>query len=373
MVIEMTTRRDVLCALLSGIALSALPWSIRQARAATPVGRILSAVDDTSGRHFIHLGHGADATGVDFPVTQRCHGGCQRPGSGEAVIFDRRPGRFFHVLDIANGQVRAHIEAATDYHFFGHGAFSPDGGLLYATANHIPSGEGQICVYDARSGYGLIDVYPVGGIDPHEIRLMPDGSSLVIAMGGILTHPDYERIKLNLDTMQPAVVLMDRLSGKILQRHTPSNHQLSAHHLDVDSRGMVVVGYQYEGPEWDTPPLIGVLDSKQQTYREITFEDGVQRQLRNYVASVALDSSSGLAAITAPRGNLVAVFDYSSGTLQRLVAVPDVAGVLVDGETFVVSSGRGGLYRVDPQRDEAVLLGSQDQRWDNHLTRIGLA
>lgn len=364
----MSTRREFLGAALAVGTVTMLPFSL-PLRAASRKHRYLSAVDNAQGRHFLRVSADAVA-GIDLPTARRGHGSCQRPGRAEAVIFDRRPGRQFHVIGLDVPQVTATIDAEADHHFFGHGTFSPDGRFLYATANHIPTGQGVICVYDASRGYRFTTAFPVGGMDPHEIRLMPDGESLVIALGGIHTDPNYERIKLNLDTMQPAVVLMDRHTGTILQRHTPSNHQLSAHHLDVAPDGTVVVGYQYEGPDWEAPPLIGVLNSHAGRYDEVAFDDLNLRQLRNYIASVAVNPRTGLAAVTAPRGNLVALFDYRTHELERLVSVADVAGVVAEDLGFVVSSGHGGLYRVDRDRDQATLLGSLDQRWDNHLTRL---
>ncbi|UAW99921.1 DUF1513 domain-containing protein [Halopseudomonas nanhaiensis] len=364
----MATRRAVLQGLLASLALSNLPWTARWASASTSSSTLLSAMTNLAGDHFICLEPVGDSAGDTLAVSNRCHGGCQRPGSDEAVVVERRPGRSFHVIQTCAGRIIRAVHAGEEHHFFGHAVFSHDGRRLYVTANHVPSGEGQLHVYDATAGYTLAAIFPVGGIDPHEIRLLPDGSRLVIAMGGILTHPDYDRIKLNLDTMQPAVIVMDRHEGRILQRHSPSHHQLSAHHLDVDRHGMVVVGYQYEGPEWEAPPLIGVLDSRDGTYREIAFNADEQLRLRNYIASVAVDPASGIAAVTAPRGNVVALFDYRTGELKRLVEVQDVAGVVSEGTGFIVSSGRGGLYRVDASHDKATLLNDSDRRWDNHLT-----
>ena len=34
------------------------------------------------------------------------------------------------------------------------------------------------------------------GVGPHEVVLMPDGATLVVANGGIRTHPDRDRAKL---------------------------------------------------------------------------------------------------------------------------------------------------------------------------------
>ena len=47
----------------------------------------------------------------------------------------------------------------------------------------------MIGVRDAQDGYRQIGELPSDGIGPHEATLMPDGKTLVVANGGIRTHP----------------------------------------------------------------------------------------------------------------------------------------------------------------------------------------
>ena len=42
-----------------------------------------------------------------------------------------------------------------------------------------------------------------------------DGETLVVANGGIATHPDLPRVKLNLPTMAPSLCFVDRRSGAL--------------------------------------------------------------------------------------------------------------------------------------------------------------
>src|SRR5690606_18352847 len=107
-------------------------------------------------------------------------------------------------------------QAVPGEHFVGHGVFSPDGSRLYAPASRYDEGKGIVVVYDATQGFRRIATYDLQGTGPHELTLHPDGETLIIGLGGILTHPDYDRIKLNLDTMDPALILMNRRSGNIL-------------------------------------------------------------------------------------------------------------------------------------------------------------
>ena len=366
----MISRRQFVAFSLAGLAAGTLPLKSLLAGTPQALPFLLTASDDLQGKHFISALDHAGAVLFNVSVPDRCHGGCLRPVSHHAVIFARRPGRHFFVVDTASGALSQQINAGADHHFYGHGVFSPDGQYLYATANHIVSGDGRILVYDATKDYGLVNEFPLDGMDPHELRLLPDGETLVVAMGGIHTHPDYDRIKLNLDTMAPATVLVNRHSGTVLRRYKPSNHQLSAHHLDVSPEGVVVVGYQYEGPEWEAPPLIALLDTRMATYTEIELSPEQQVEMKNYVASVAINAATSVAAITAPRGNRVVLINYRTGERLNSLNVPDVAGVLACDDGFLVTSGQGGIYEIPEHHGSAVMLGNAKATWDNHLTLV---
>lgn len=341
--------------------------SATQSSSARPGPLYLSALDDADGGHFIAGFYEDGVIGFRLPVPERGHGGCRRPLANEVVMFSRRPGRHFQVIDFQAGTIVRQIEAEKDHHFYGHGVFSPDGNLLYATANHYPSGGGKILVYDAQHAYQLLGDLDVDGIGPHEIRLHPDGQTLVVALGGIRTHPDYDRIKLNLADMQPALLLINRDSGHISQRHEPSHHQLSLRHLDVSKEGIVIAGYQFEGQAWETPPLIGRLDCANSEFSEINLPAEQQSKLRNYIASVAIDPASHIVAVTAPRGNRALLLDYMTCETLETVEIDDVAGAIADRRsTFVFTSGMGGIYLNRASR--VTRIEASDQRWDNHLT-----
>lgn len=360
--------------LLAGGALllaSTKGWPGRAPAAPGAAPVVVSAFDDRDGQHCLM---GADNQGGEsfrLTVPERCHGGCVRPGQTQAVVFARRPGRHFYVLDSTRGQLVQQVPAGEEHHFYGHGVFSRDGRYLYATASHFPSGEGLVRVYDARRGYRHHADYPVAGTGPHELRLHPDGDTLIVALGGIRTHPDYDRVKLNLDTMAPALLLMDRHGGKIRQRWLPSHHQLSCRHLDVSADGLVIAGYQYEGPDWDNPPLLARLDTRNNDFRELTLPGPQQSSLRHYIASIAISPVQPLALVTAPRGQQALILNTDSGELLRSLSIPDAAGASAEADgSFLVSSGTGALYRIRPDRPDVDLLSRQSGHWDNHLTSL---
>ncbi|RBI68817.1 DUF1513 domain-containing protein [Vreelandella sulfidaeris] len=360
-------RRQVLKVGLGSVAMALTPlsWALP---AREEAAWLFSAVDDPSGEHFI-AGVALDGQNrFMIEVPERCHGGCLRPDSRQAVLFARRPGTRMYVIDGDSRQLVHTLAAGEGYHFYGHGVFDLSGRYLYVTANCLEDSAGLVRVYDAENAYAHVRDMPLDGIGPHELRLMPDGDTLVIGLGGIQTHPDYGRVKLNLDTMAPALLLMNRHDGKMLARHEPSHHQLSCRHLDVAADGTVIAGYQFEGPEWESHPLICRLDTDGR-FSELTLGDELTASLNHYIASVAFSRVSDTVLVTAPRGNRVLLLDAAQGKLVASLALPDAAGARCDGNGgFLVSSGQGGLYRVAPDLAMPELLASLELRWDNHLT-----
>ncbi|MBA6419866.1 DUF1513 domain-containing protein [Pseudomonas sp. 5Ae-yellow] len=366
----MLSRRQVLRAGLASATLLSLSGC-----AASHLGRrnaslqLLSAVDDDKGQHFITAVSQTGEQAFMVPVSERCHGGCPQPFGDHVVIFARRPGRQMHVINTRSGALQQSIHAGDGYHYYGHGVYSPDARYLYVTMNNYTNAEGLIRVYDAMDGYRAVTDYPLDGIGPHELRLHPDGETLIIALGGIETHPDYDRMKLNIASMRPALLLMDRRNGQITQRFAPSHHQLSCRHLDVSPQGVVIAGYQYEGPDMDTPPLIARLDTNSMRFSELELPYEEVKGLKNYTASIAISPSSPFTVITAPRGHRAIIIDHHSGELVQRVPVPDVAGALPYGEDgFLVSSGLGGLFLLSPESNQAQPHGDYAVHWDNHLT-----
>ncbi|MCL7930084.1 DUF1513 domain-containing protein [Halomonas llamarensis] len=299
------------------------------------------------------------------PVDTRCHSGCNRPGGAQVLFFERRPGSSFYVLDQSSGARLHHVKAATGEHFVGHGVFSLDGRWLYATASRYAQGEGIVAVYDADDAYRRVDTFELAGIGPHQLTLHPNGETLVIGLGGILTHPDYDRIKLNLDTMQPALVLMNRRSGNILGRFHPSHHQQSIRHVDVNPTGEVYAAYQYQGPLHQAPPLLARLQDGR--LQEIRFDDATQSALANYIASVTAHPENDLVAATSPVGGTAVVFEGRSGRLVSRASIPDCAGIqALAGGDFLVSSGRGKLVRLGTD-NKSREIANLPVHWDHHL------
>lgn len=301
------------------------------------------------------------------PLPARGHGSAAHPSKpGHAIIFARRPGTFLLEVDFKNGVITKHITAAQGHHFFGHGVFSQDGRLLFSIEKNFEQGRGEVVIRDSNN-YQIIERYDCGGVGPHECRLMPDGETLVIANGGIKTHPQWPRKKLNLDTMSPALTYLDLTSGQVIDEFKLDNHQLSIRHLDVSAQGKVVAGLQYQGPKNDNVPL-AISHHGQASLSFLKADDVVWQSLNQYTASVCIDNKQQQMAISCPRGDLITLWDLNSDQFIRQIKMRDVAGLGLANQQIIATNGKGQVLDVhDNQRQ---FTHFNDIRWDNHLTTI---
>ncbi|EGG99382.1 putative exported protein [gamma proteobacterium IMCC2047] len=353
----------------SALALSALSGCSSRSSKESPL--LLSGADK-GNEHTVsgwQLGQGER---FRLTVEQRVHAPLMRPGSHDAVYVARRPGTAIYVVDVKAGQIKQQVLAEKQRHFYGHAVFSNDGRWLYVPENaYAEEGRGKLAVYDAAANYQRVQEFDLGGIGPHQLALMPDGLTLVVAMGGIQTHPDLDREKLNLATMQSALVFVDRLSGKITQRFDAPHQHLSLRHLDVAPDGTVVVGAQFQTAANPDQPYTGPLVFSQRGAEPLKAFEAQERDWlaqHHYIASVVINRVSTLALTTTPRGGRVNLWQLEQGVLLRSFPVRDVAGAgyLADQNQFVVSNGLGQLFAVS---DELQLLAQAPAtRWDNHLS-----
>ena len=189
--------------------------------------------------------------------------------------------------------------------------------------------------------------------------------------------------------MQPSLVYIDSQSGALLGEYRLPVHKLSIRHIDVNSRGLVAVTTQYQGEAQEQFPLLASHSGED----NLTFFDEDSYPwpgLQNYCGAVAfakssrLDINGDLAVVTSPRGGRVALIDFKDQTAVASFRADDVCGVgFCDvSSSFILSSGRGFVYRLDlaggnkadlslKRVDSQYRFSKEGQRsplfWDNHL------
>lgn len=318
-----------------------------------------------------------EAGGSDVEIVRsgfRGHDLAQHPTEPEVVVmFGRRPGRFGFVLDIAQGVERARFDVASNRSLMGHGFFSLDGRLLYTTEADTVSGEGYLAVRRTDTWAQVAEI-STGGIGPHQACLMPGGDTAVIANGGILTRPETGREKLNLDTMDSSICILELESGRELDRQRVAEPKASIRHLDVDDEGAIAIGLQVQREAMEHTELVPLVGAYRQGESIVLFEAGaeVMGSMNDYVGSVALNPATRVAGFTSPRGNLAAFWSVDDGSLLGFEELADVSGITVsaDRSTFVISSSVGQVRHIDAttlEERREMRHESPGVRWDNHL------
>lgn len=317
---------------------------------------------------------GLDQTGATIftrALPARGHAAAAHPLRPEAVAFARRPGTFGVVIDCRNGEILTQLTAPQDRHFYGHGIYSHDGSQLFTPENDYEAGQGRIGIWDVTRDYARMGEFSSGGIGPHDIRLLsgtgigPD--ILVVANGGIDTHPDSGRTKLNLPTMAPTLCYLD-LSGRIIETVELAHklHKSSIRHLGVRADGLVAFGMQWQGgPE--APPLIG-LHRLGGPVRLLAAPDTAHRNLKGYVGSISFSGDGAQVAVTSPRGGVVQVFAVQDGAFVQEIPEADACGLSAHQSGLMITSGAGRVSLWHNGQTTPLYLGAA--QFDNHLVAI---
>lgn len=333
--------------------------------------------------------------------------------SRDVVVMGRRPSESFWVLDTATGQVLQAIKAGADRHFYGHACYSLDGGQLYVTENDTLTLDGKIGVYDANNHYQKIAEFDSYGIGPHELIIHPDSQTLIIANGGIKTE-QASREELNLDTMHPSLVYLNRHNGVLLEQIVPEHKQMSIRHLAIHADGTVMIGIQFQGEKHINVPLVLTHQRGDREFKPLIMPNNQWQRFHQYIASVAVDSKNNLLCVTTPIGGCAAIYDLTTRELIDDVRLLDCAGasLLSDSELsgstmisdtelacqisanddtyasagrpgFIVSDGQGQLTTlsvnircangaINAQPVGAIIIDSQLHKmaFDNHLQAL---
>lgn len=347
---------------LTGLSVAAV-WPVTgRAMRATPA--YIAACKDEQG--FAAATLTLDGGLIDrISLAARGHGAAISRSRKTAVIFGRRPGQFALPINLQTGRAGPAFFPPPDRRFNGHGCFSADGRYLYAAENNFEAAIGEIGVYNSEDGWRRVEVYPSYGVGPHEVIMLRGQNRIAVANGGIVTHPDLPRQKLNIPTMQPSLAIIDAGTGALVEQAlAPStHHKVSLRHMAEAVNGDIWIAGQNEGSLDQNLPLISVFRAGQGL--EYLPESGAA-ELRGYIGSIAASQDGAFIAVTSPRGGVMQVWDASNRTRIASHLILDVSGIASLSPTGFLASDGAGKFHSDGVVSHVV----QGIQWDNHLTRL---
>jgi uncharacterized protein len=368
------SRRKLLLGSASAIALSSAGMAALFSRRAYS-GTLLSAYEDERGDQFVG-GLQLESNRVfGARVPMRAHGCAVDPlDRTRALFFARRPGTQAFELDRSTNQVRSVFTTPKGRHLAGHGVFSADGRWLYTPEHDYENVRGMLAVRDARS-YVIVAELDTHGIDPHEVLLSQDGQKLIVANGGIMTHPRSYRRKLNIATMDPSLCVLDAANGERIEQWRLPDHLLSIRHLALTANGSIAVGLQYEGAP-ESAPSVAALYRPSRGLQLLEVPASARPQLRGYVASIAVSEAADVIAAACPYGKGIACWSLKSGEYIDFVSAAEPYGVsrLADG-SIIASQRDGTVCDLSDVRSRSrtrfVTLDRETPiRWDDHWTNV---
>lgn len=366
----MTTRRGflrILGAASAGAVVPSLSWADLGGPA------YLAAAKRPDGAFALF---GVDAEGVDLfsvDLPDRAHSTALHPRLAQAVVFARRPGTYAVVFDCATGRTLRQLDAAEGSVFCGHGAYAPDGKLLYTSEAEVETGAGLIGIWDVAAGFRRVGAMPSGGIGPHEILMLP-GGVLAVANGALENGPDGRPDPIALEEMEPNLTYIDLGARAVLQVVALSGplRRNSIRHLAVRPDGLLAFAMQWHGADTEAPALLGLHRRGEEAPVLLAAAGSDQFALKGYAGSVAFSGDGARVAISSPIGGLVDVFDAGTGAHAWRCPRADVCGLAPRGAGFVANTGTGDWVLLDqggpdPRR---VVTTEPGRAWDNHMMAL---
>lgn len=343
----------------------------REARAGTQPAGFLACARMPDGSHALARMDRSGAVTASWALPERGHAMAVSPDHARVVVIARRPGTYGLAIDLTGGGNPVPFEAPEGRHYEGHGAFSPDGRLLYIAENaYEEDGRSAVGLYDTTAGFARVGEFSGGGTGVHELILSADGRSLLIANGGVRTHPDFPRLELEPDAMAPSVVILDAATGVETARFdAPEDlRRLSLRHMALSADGAIWVGAQWRGNVADDVPMIARI-SREEGLSYVPLDPATRRGFRGYIGSAAADPTGRYIAFSSPVGGQVTLVDSVTRTAVGRADVPDGCGVAPFAEgTILVTSGLGSVETLAPGRVRP--LARSGLAWDNHMRAV---
>ncbi|MEZ5661745.1 MAG: DUF1513 domain-containing protein [Burkholderiaceae bacterium] len=307
------------------------------------------------------------------PLAARVHEVLMDPAHACLHVIARRPGRERWCLSVADGAILERGDSGPEHVFCGHGIATRDG-LLFTTEARRLDGAGSIAVRESVGGR-LLTRFDCHGFDPHMISLIPDGNTVVVAIGGAREHEGDVTKGGGGIPPRSSLAYFDRRDGRCLGRYQAWHPRLSIRHLGVAPDGRVVFGTQWRGAAASIDPTVPLLGSHrgEDAPRPVLGEARQWRALRGYVGSVAMTEDGAVAWASSPRGGrvlrwLVGVNRLDADDWQ----LHDVCGVAVPrGSRQPLFSTGDGLLMLAQARTAAGRASAPVAAWDNHMMSLG--
>ncbi len=369
------TRRQIITTSLS-LGVSALAWKYFNGSIETtgfaPKGLILGGGQGLhQGQQIYFLSavnlNSAKPDISHIPLDFLGHGLSFNPLNSNLVSIFEKKGPGACELNLMTGETRK-IETDKSRFFYGHGVYVLDQKSnlgfqnkiepkstaptksfsnlkLLSTETVLSTGEGLIVIRDAMT-LKIEGQFPSYGANPHDCKLIENGSVLAITNGGA---PIGQNPK-------PSVTYVDVYTQKLLEKFEIEDQRLNAGHLAISNNmDLVVVSAPRLGlPETDNGSISLMLNnnvkglsntksniqlSAQKKLITLTEPKAIIDRLKSETLSLCIDERRGIIVATSPTGNLVTFWNLKTGQFISSLEMPKPRGIIQskDKAYFLIS------------------------------------
>ncbi|MCB9933181.1 MAG: DUF1513 domain-containing protein [Planctomycetes bacterium] len=297
-----------------------------------------------------------EAKPVLIPMSFFGHGVLPHPLERTRVAIFAKWGPGACEIDLAAKQVTREIQPTAGREFYGHGAWSKDGKLLYgveAEPRKEGAYDGYVVIRDADD-MRVLGEFPTFGKAPHDCHILDDGKTLAITNGG--GGPDSD--------VPGCVTFVDIASEKLLERvEVPV---MMAGHLAItgrSSKGDLAIGCTPHSPPGSGPegfktiPGGLMLRPAGGTAAMMSEPADVIGTMLGETLSLAIHAGLNIAGATNPAGNTVTFWDIKQGKFLKRFEFAEACGIALtlDQRYFVCTARSKTAVQIVRARDLALV------------------
>ncbi|WP_444995908.1 DUF1513 domain-containing protein [Aliikangiella sp. IMCC44359] len=304
------------------------------------------------------------------PMVFLAHGIHRNPTNKNQLAIFEKKGPHACEYDLSSRKITRSIPKINNRYFYGHGAYSLDGKILFSTETELTGLNGLIGIRNS-SDLTYLGEFPSYGKEPHECKLIDNGKTLVVTNGGGDKNGE-----------PPSVTYIDVNSQKLIEKVELTRAELNTGHLAIGEKGdLVVVSAPRAG--LGKEHLGGVsIRPKGQRLESISNPEAVTQKMLGEALSVSIHNKKRIAVVTHPDGNMVTFWSIADRKLLKVLDMPRPRGVelTVDQSQFLISYGNNAnlaTVSVDTLELEqsaiiysSYITGSHIYNWSREMNEI---
>lgn len=281
-------------------------------------------------------GVNADNTKLIIDIGFLAHGVIKHPHRPHQVAVFEKKGRGGCEIDLKQNIITRRIQPSSGGEFYGHGAYSADSRVLYATEYDRETYAGRMVLRDAAD-MKVVGDFPTYGEWPHDCQFIDDGKVVAITNGG--GHMD--------GGSEPCVTYVSVPDGRLIERVTfPNFPWLNAGHLLVGEQGDLAIAHAMREGLHDKEALGGISLRPQGTsLSTMVSPAGVTGAMKGETLSIVLHEQSSVIAATNPYGKDGGLLTFWNMARKEFVSQFEVeqprgVALTLDGKYWVVTLGK---------------------------------